>query len=72
MPAPGLLTKDPEYWKSVHLVGEGLAKEQAEAQVKELAAWKSKVGAFAEEFFPQHTYHLPCSSADVANQLLQI
>ena len=44
MPAPALLTKDPDYFKSVHLVGAGLAKEQAEAKATEAAAWKAKVG----------------------------
>lgn len=35
--------QDPNYWKSVHLCGEGLAKERAEAKRQELELWKSKV-----------------------------
>ena len=35
--------EDPQYWKSVHLCGEGLAKEQAAAKERELKEWKDKV-----------------------------
>eukprot|EP00891_Asterochloris_glomerata_P007094 jgi/Astpho2/7094/Aster-x1406 len=41
--ASSLFTKDPEYWKSVHLVGQGLARERQEAKQRELDAWKAKV-----------------------------
>ena len=41
--ASSLFTKDPQYWKSVHLVGQGLARERQEAKQRELDAWKAKV-----------------------------
>lgn len=37
------LDKDPEFFRSVHLVGEGLAREKEEAKRKAEEQWRSKV-----------------------------
>lgn len=37
------LEKNPEFFRSVHLVGEGLAKEKEEAKRKSEEIWRSKV-----------------------------
>lgn len=37
------LEKDPEFFRSVHLVGEGLAREKAEIKRKEEELWRNKV-----------------------------
>lgn len=41
------LEKDPEYFRSVHLVGEGLAKEKEEVKRKAEEFWRSKVNVDA-------------------------
>jgi hypothetical protein len=47
--------EDPEYWKSVHLCGEGLAMEQAQARERELKEWKDKVVVENIHFVPHIT-----------------
>lgn len=37
------LDKDPEFFRSVHLVGEGLAREKEEAKRRTEELWRSKV-----------------------------
>ena len=37
------LDKDPEFFRSVHLVGEGLAREKEEAKRRAEELWQSKV-----------------------------
>lgn len=37
------LDKDPEFFRSVHLVGEGLAREKEEAKRRADELWRSKV-----------------------------
>jgi hypothetical protein len=39
MPAPSLFQQDQGFWKSVHLVGEGLAQEAAAAKEREKEDW---------------------------------
>ena len=41
--APEYFNTDPDYFTSVHLVGDALVKEMEEAKEAELAEWKSKV-----------------------------
>ena len=43
MPAPAILEKNPDFFTSVHLCGEGLIKEQEEAKQNEIEKWNSKV-----------------------------
>ena len=43
MPAPAILEKNPDFFTSVHLCGEGLIKEQEEAKQQEIEKWNSKV-----------------------------
>ena len=43
MPAPAILEKNPDFFTSVHLCGEGLIKEQEEAKQQEIKKWESKV-----------------------------
>ncbi len=43
MPAPAILEKDPHFFTSVHLCGEGLIKEQEAAKQREIEKWNSKV-----------------------------
>ena len=43
MPAPSILEKDPEYFTSVHLCGEGLIRELAEDKQREIDEWNGKV-----------------------------
>lgn len=37
------LDKDPEFFRSVHLVGEGLAREKEESKRRAEELWRSKV-----------------------------
>lgn len=37
------LTKDPDFFRSVHLVGEGLAREKEESKRQAEELWRSKV-----------------------------
>ena len=43
MPAPAILEKNPDFFTSVHLCGEGLIKEQEAAKQQEIERWNSKV-----------------------------
>ena len=43
MPAPSILEKDPDYFTSVHLCGEGLIRELAEDKQREIDEWNKKV-----------------------------
>ena len=43
MPAPDLFGKDPEYWKTVFISGDGLAAEQKADKEAAIAEWKSKL-----------------------------
>lgn len=48
-------THDGNYWKSVHLTGDGLAQEQAETKARELKMWKDKVLVDNIHFVPHIT-----------------
>lgn len=43
MPAPSILEKDPDYFTSVHLCGDGLIREMAEDKQREIDEWNNKV-----------------------------
>ncbi|KAK9808931.1 hypothetical protein WJX72_006568 [[Myrmecia] bisecta] len=43
MPPPALLGHDPEFFKSMHLVGSGLEQEKEDARRKQEQAWQEKV-----------------------------
>eukprot|EP00940_MAST-03C_sp_MAST-3C-sp2_P003535 g3535.t1 len=47
--------QDPKFWKSVHLCGEGLAKEREEAKANALHEWKEKVVVDNVRFLPHVT-----------------
>ena len=50
------LDKDPEFFRSVHLVGEGLAREKEEAKRRAEELWRSKVLVLSS-----------CANAECAN-----